>query len=457
MSIAASKLALLQHIVQHLRLEPWKQGPFTQSDLEALQMFTGQIGPKGFVGIRAEAAEAVNLLADGIFSNSPFQRGTTFQAVQKQLTDIIIGNYVERASAPVVTKDVAFVQQKIADWFNEQIAMHEFYIPCFITPWRGAAFSMGPIRFTHVQDFAPVAQSETGPLYEATFGPVFDLMGRTAANWIATVQIDGCTKERAEEIANLAVDVALAGLQICIPEDSARHMARMTGRTMPVFSQTVSRSTGHLSSATLNTEPGRAFGPGFLEKCISEAKPVLDSIAKRLERYVLGVGGLTKLEQAWPDAAYWFHEGLAEPLDTIAVPKLETALEVLLRSESRKGSKKRVLKAIEACYGKKATEFINPQSQTTVEQFAEGFVRDRSRILHGTWSTLTHSLRASRPNLTTLTRDLLIVYTVVLDQYAASPSPTDGVDDFLKFVDTQRQLAAAQAASAAKSPPASRA
>ncbi len=105
MSITASKLALLQHIVQHLRLEPWKQGPFTQSDLEALQMFTGKIGPKGFVGIGAEAAEAVNLLADGIFSNSPFQRGTTFQAVQKQLTDIIIGNYVGRASASVTAKD----------------------------------------------------------------------------------------------------------------------------------------------------------------------------------------------------------------------------------------------------------------------------------------------------------------------------------------------------------------
>ena len=358
-------------------------------------------------------------------------------------------------SSPDQLSAFAGLRTQIASWFKGQIATHEFYIPCFITPWPEAAFSVGPIRFSHVKDFAVAAQTETGPLYEITFKSVFDLMGRVAANWIATVKFDGCTKERAEEIANLAVDVALAGLQACIPEDGARHMARMTGRTMPVFSEAVSRIDGRLSSATTNSEPGRAFGPGFLDRRIAEVKPTLDSIARRVENYVRGGNALPDLEQAWPDAAYWFHEALAEPLDTIAVPKLETAIEILLRSESTKGSKARVVKAIKAFYGKKATDLINPQSLTTVEDFAYGFVRDRSRILHGTWSTLTHSLHGSRPGLTELTRDLLLMYSVALDQYAASPSPTDAVDDFLKFVDSQRQVlvAAAQAASAAAPKP----
>jgi hypothetical protein len=442
MSSTPSKLTLLQQIIKYVHFEPHKAGAvMTHAGLESLQMFVGKIGPTGYAGIRVEAAEPVNRLADSIFSKAPYQRGTTFPAVHKQLTDTIIVNYAGKANASIDAKDVAF---------NEQIAVHEFYIPCFISPWYAAAFSIGPVRFAHVQDFAPVAQAQTGQLHELTFKPVFDLMGRTRAQWIATVKIDGCTMERAQEIADLAVDVALAGLQVCLPEHDARHMARMTGRTMPTFGQAVARSNDRLLSATTNSEPGLTFGQGFLDKHISAARPVLDSVGKRLDRYVRG-GGLTRLEQAWPDAAYWFHEALAEPLDTIAVPKLETALEVLLRAESAKGSEARVVRAIGAFYGKKATDVINPQSQTTVQQFARGFVRDRSRILHGTWSTLTHSLRAGRPTLTTLTRDLLILYTVALDQYAANPSATDAVDAFLDFVDAQRQRAVAQAASAAAS------
>jgi hypothetical protein len=61
---------------------------------------------------------------------------------------------------------------------------------------------------------------------------------------------------------------------------------------------------------------------------------------------------------------------------------------ILRMVESTSGSKARVLKAIRAFYGLTKDQFINPQSQLTVEKFATGFVTDRSRILHGTWSTL---------------------------------------------------------------------
>jgi len=455
MSIPVNKLALLQHIVKNLHVEPWKKdGPLNQDQLRALQLFTGKIGPKGIVGIRIEAAESVSQLSDAIYTTSAYQRGVTYAAVANKLTDTIILNYAVKSNAAIGGNDMSFVEKEVDDWFKAQIASHEFYIPCFITPWHGPAFSIGPVHFTHVQDFAPAERAETGPMYDLTFGVVFEQMGRAAANWIATVKVEDCTKERAQEIANLAVDIALAGLQLCIPEDDARHMARMTGRTMPVFSQAVSRSAGNLSAGLTNSEPGRAFGPGFLEKRLADTKPVIDSVGGRLATFISGKAGLAELEQAWPDAAYWFHEGLAEPLDTIAVSKLETAIEILLRSESTKGSKARVLKAIEAFYGLKSEDFINPQSQTTVEQFAQGFVRDRSRILHGTWSTLNHSLRASRPSLTTLVRDLLAQYSIVLDRYAVAAAPNDDVEAFLSFIDAERQAATKPSAPATATAPA---
>lgn len=301
MSSPPSKLELLQHIVKNLRLQPLRPGPFTEQDLRALQLVRGKIGPAGIAGIRVEAAEALTQLANSIYIGSPYQRGTTFGAVLNKLTDIIIQNYIDRASSPVETKDVAFVERNITDWFNEQIATHEFYIPCFISPWEGSPFSIGPVQFKHIGQFAPAAQADTGAMFDLTFRPVFELMARSAANWMATVKVEGCAKERAQDIANLAVDIALAGLQLCIPEDGADRMARMTGRSMPVLSQVVSRSDGELSAGISNAEPGRAFGPGFLNRRLAQTSLIIESAGRRLDAFVRANGRLTNLEQAWSD------------------------------------------------------------------------------------------------------------------------------------------------------------
>jgi hypothetical protein len=59
--------------------------------------------------------------------------------------------------------------------------------------------------------------------------------------------------------------------------------------------------------------------------------------------FTSGTFRLPLLEQAWCDAAYWLHEALAEQIDAIAIAKLETALEVLLRAENNSGSNQRLL------------------------------------------------------------------------------------------------------------------
>ncbi len=48
------------------------------------------------------------------------------------------------------------------------------------------------------------------------------------------------------------------------------------------------------------------------------------------------------------EAQSWLHQALAESIDSIAIAKLETALEVLLRVESSKGSTKRMLEVLDA-------------------------------------------------------------------------------------------------------------
>ena len=77
--------------------------------------------------------------------------------------------------------------------------------------------------------------------------------------------------------------------------------------------------------------------------------------------YLSGKMSLPKIEQAWCDAAFYFHEGIAEPLDTIAVSKLETAIKMLLVTESSRGSKAILLQAMKTFFGLYETQPINPR------------------------------------------------------------------------------------------------
>ena len=210
MTAPASKLSLLQHIVRNLHVEPLKLGPITENQFQA--SVRGKIGPSGIAGIRAEAAEALDQLADSAFRNRQYQRVITFAAIVDELSSIIILNYASKAHVTTMQiSDVNFIEQKIAEWFQRQIAVHEFFIPCFISPWDACAFSIGPVQFAHLRQFVPAAEGETGVMFEVSFRPAIELMGRAAANWMATVKVEGCTKNRAQEIADLTIDIALGG------------------------------------------------------------------------------------------------------------------------------------------------------------------------------------------------------------------------------------------------------
>jgi hypothetical protein len=93
------------------------------------------------------------------------------------------------------------------------------------------------------------------------------------------------------------------------------------------------------------------------------------------------------------DAAYWLHEALAEPIDSIAIAKLETALEVLLRFESSKGSTGCVLTILKCFFDLRPEDLIAPNSALTAKEFAANLVRDRSRSSRH----LVNAERTARP------------------------------------------------------------
>jgi hypothetical protein len=71
---------------------------------------------------------------------------------------------------------------------------------------------------------------------------------------------------------------------------------------------------------------------------------------------------------------------------------------------------------------------------TTAKQFARSVVRDRSRILHGTWSTLNSRLAFNRNGLENFVITVIRRAALELEIYALTASPEDNIDDFLAWV-----------------------
>jgi hypothetical protein len=121
---------------------------------------------------------------------------------------------------------------------------------------------------------------------------------------------------------------------------------------------------------------------------------------------------------------------------------LETAIEVLFRAESSTGSESRLLQGIAAFYGRQPDEFIHANSRVTVKRLAKDLVRDRSRVLHGTWPTLTAYLHESRPSLAGMVRFFLANFAVALNDYCHEPEAKDTIEGLFDWVlEWRRQMA----------------
>jgi hypothetical protein len=433
-------LELLRHVVSHLSAEPLQAGTVTAADLSRSRFAKAKFGPAGTIGILREGGVALTDFAEALLESSPrYQRGVTFS---NELADVIIGDFQATRPEEISAAVVSRVEQKIEAWFQNASATHELYVPCSLTPRYAPAFTLGPVRFIHVDEFIRQGRVRLGALFDESFHQTIEAMQRSATYWMATVTVEQCVEARAWELGELTVDLALAGIQLVVPYDSDL-MARMTARTIPRHRYTVSSSNGAFKSGVAWQLPGQTMGAGVLEQVLTQGRNVLQAVGPRIDAFLSRESPLGALDQAWVDAAYCFHEGLAEPLDTIAVSKFETAIEVLLRAESASGSKRRILQALDAFYGLTQDQPINPASGITVEQFAIGIVTDRSRVLHGTWSTLNHFLKESRPILERLVGNLLVNYVVALDMYAATSDAADDLEGFLSYAKSVRPTASA--------------
>lgn len=390
-------------------------------------------------GLRAITNLTVKMRSDSL----RFLRGITFSALADAITNKVIEQFGAPGAAPVSDEATVKFEADIAAWFEREAHSRQYFIACSIIPDRAPPFSIGPVTFVHANDFTghSLGMQPDNAISQLTLDGLGRDMAVAGASWIAIVEIDGCHPSRSSELADLSVDVAIAAIQLAIPKNFSDRMARITARSFPAWRTNISRSGGQLHGGLHNTRPALGLPPAQFEYFIANAKATFSGAGTCLAAFISGSGVLPVLKQAWSDAAYWFHEALAEPLDTIATAKLETSVEVLLRAEKTSGSSTRMRKAFKATYGLTGKDPISPNSVVSVDQFIKSVVGARSQVLHGTYSTLMQELVAERNDLTAVVWRLLVKYAESIELYSAEASATDEIDEFLKWMESKRTVA----------------
>ena len=403
------------------------------------------------VGFPAEGTAAIAELAAALRRLNPgYAHGVSLSplaaAVAKEILDRFSGQ-----PAPTVDKAAwADIAKAVAVWFDTVAVPRTHYVPCSIVADQAQSFEVGSISFVHGNALgAHPRRPPNDELAEVMLGPFYQAMRERAASWIAILEIDGCHPDRSSELADLAVDVALGSLQLIVPANYGRPMARITARTAPPWRGNLYVEQGQVHAAIMNMEAGHGLSGSAFEQMVAAGKPLLGSTGRSIAVFLTGRGALSKLRQAWCDGTYWFHEALAESLATVATTKFETAIEALLRAESSPKSVERMGRAIKAITGLGPRDLMPGSTTLTVEKFARELVGARSQVLHGTLSTLLGDVSAESATLMVLARQFLLLFALQLDAFEAAPNNTDDRDSFLDWINAERVAAfSAETASA---------
>ncbi|MDE3239180.1 MAG: hypothetical protein KGN33_09485 [Paracoccaceae bacterium] len=440
------EIGLLRDLAKNVKTKPMPQGtnPLTWRDGEGPNYF--RLGEASVTSIQPEAHKSFATLTDQIVGHSPsMARGALYANVQSELF-AFVRHYEGREPSEISGEDIDLLMQHFEGWLRDRVRPQRIFVPCLLTRFRAPRFAIGPITFEFIDnvatsDFYPKNLSPDD-LGRDGFDRLLAFMRDTNANWVARFEVEGCEQERAHQVGELATDLAIVALQLVAPKLDTRAMGRVDHRRGHTFKRRLSEADGIYAAGWWNTEPGLPIGAGILEELLKSTQPVFSAVGGIVRSFASGRYRLPSLEQAWCDSAYWLHEALAEPIDSIAVAKLETSLEVLLRAESSRGSQARLMSVLDALFGLGPDAPISPGSTVTTAQYTKKVVGDRSQILHGTWSTLNARMAAERSGMEGFVVVVLREFALKIDLYAKEQLPEDEIQAFLSWVKQQSSTAA---------------
>ena len=138
-------------------------------------------------------------------------------------------------------------------WFADKASPRRVFVPCVISRTPAPRFEIGPVTFEFIDrvttsDFYPGGGGDAA-MDRRGFDDLVRWMRERDADWLARASVDGCEQRRAEEIAELAVDLVIVALQLAAPYLDTRTMARLDARRGTSQKRTLSEADGYHSAA----------------------------------------------------------------------------------------------------------------------------------------------------------------------------------------------------------------
>lgn len=368
-------------------------------------------------------------LLESFWKETGWDIKSTFREFHDIGAKIVVNALAGQKKSAVKKIALESLQKNIESEVSELCGDISYYEGCYLIPYETESFSIGPVKFSNTLEFEKSFPSDATPYALDEF---IQRMKDSRILWVAQIEISDVLSEKGEELSAIAIDIALTSIQLMLPVGEAKGMRRFTALNFPHGVTKYFSFNGRVTLGSSNDTPGLSYTGAYFSQFLEERKELFNSYGQRIR--ALTDHSTSQLDLSWCDAAYWFHEGIVEPLDTVAVPKLETCLEILLYSESSRGSQKKILEALKFFFGKGEDDPINDDTNLTLKELAKDLVRDRSRVLHGTWSTLKHDMRFSRSVLTQISQILLTEFSLRLDDYKQSSEYTDDHNSFFDWM-----------------------
>ena len=265
------------------------------------------------------------------------------RASNATLAKLIAGEMIRawagRTSPSLAQPDFDQLQTVIDDWFAALTQVREHVVPCTLFPCVISSFTIGPVTFRHFLELPtegfgisheefwpkeppawkrwvrdvwaairrkPISRPEVGGFQ---FSTLARFANDRAAPWVAFVKVTGRPPTESIRAADLSADIALAAIQLLSPGEDMRAITRASARAAPVWRVDVSRTEGGgFSLGTYNQVPALARSPELIELHIKEVEPGLRSMGQRLTAFLDASSPVPDLDEAWCNAAYWYHE-----------------------------------------------------------------------------------------------------------------------------------------------------
>ena len=233
-------------------------------------------------GFSEDGRAQIDALARSLRTASPQMRAVTNTVLAGTLTKMLTQVLHGRADGALTPADLQAFDEGLAAWFASHAIVRTHYVPCILSPWADSSFTVGPVRFHHRSDF-PVADfgmtlaqfdalTDVGDLNDLTGLKTF--MTERHADWIAVVGVPGHESAQARVTADLAVDVALAIVQILTPLDHYRQASRCTARSAPAWRvDVILTSGGGGGGGRSNNQPGLGVAPEGLGTILAAEAP----------------------------------------------------------------------------------------------------------------------------------------------------------------------------------------